>query len=53
MQSILAFLRSLIRKIRNLFSGKGWTDEPDFVVYYGCPNSRRTKTLQLEKKPRP
>ena len=52
MQSILAFFRSFFRKLKNLLSGNGWTDEPGFVVYYGCPNSRQAKALQLEKKSR-
>ena len=60
MQSILAFFRSLFRKIKNLFTGKGWTDDagaddgPGPVVgYYGCPNSKKATALQLEKKLRP
>ena len=60
MQSILAFFRSLFRKLKNLFTGKGWTDDTtvaddddgieEAVGYYGCPNSKKAKALQLEKK---
>ncbi len=60
MQSIRAFFRSLFRKIKNLFTGKGWTDDSDIddgpgpiAAYYGCPNSKKAKALQLEKKLRP
>ena len=57
MESIRAFFRSLFRKIKNLFTGKGWTDDSDIdddpgliTTYYGCPNSKKAKALQLEKK---
>ena len=53
MQSIRAFFRSLFRKIRNFFTGKGWTDDSgvgEIVDYYGCPNSHKAKALQLRRK---
>ena len=53
MQSIRAFFRSLFRKIKNFFTGNGWTDEDpnDIVCYYGCPNSKKAKALRLGRRP--
>ncbi len=63
MRSILAFIRSLFKKLAALFSGKTTVEEPaspdrpsfpdgpdgPVVCYYGCPNSKKAEKLQLGK----
>ena len=58
MQSILALIKSLFERIVAFFR-RGSGDpvvEPDpvgpgdVVCYYGCPNSKKAKKLQLSKK---
>ena len=63
MQSFIAFFRSLFDRVVKFFKsliGKDDVieigepvDEPgpgDVVCYYGCPNSKKAKALQLRKK---
>ncbi len=63
MNSILAFIRTMLNKIIAFFSRKKATEEPEtgkieiiegpgheVVCYYGCPNSKKAKKLQLDKK---
>ena len=49
MKSILALLRSLFNRILAFFRRLSGSDD-DIVVYYGCPNSKTAKKLQLDKK---
>ena len=53
MKRIRSFFRSLFRRLKNLFTGNGWVDDDpgqDIVDYYGCPNSKKAKALQLGRK---
>ncbi len=63
MQSIIAFLKSVVNRIIALFARKQGiiepgTDDPvigpepgpgEIVCYYGCPNSKKAQKLQLSK----
>ena len=57
MRSIYALIRSFFKKLYLLIKGKKPSIDPeipdegfdDIVVYYGCPNSKKAKKLQLEK----
>ena len=60
MASVIAFLKSWLQKIIAFFSGKTVVDDPtiddpslidpgEVVCYYGCPNSKKAKKLQLNK----
>ncbi|MBQ6065718.1 MAG: hypothetical protein IJK89_02765 [Clostridia bacterium] len=62
MRSIFAFIKSIFTKILDFFRIRGVgpvivdPDEPspfdpgEVVCYYGCPNSKKAKKLQLNKK---
>jgi len=63
MQSIIALIKSLVNKILTFFRLRGVgpviIDDPEdpspvdpgeVVCYYGCPNSKKAKQLQLNKK---
>ena len=64
MRSFFALILSWMKKIASFFTGKTVVDgpagEPDIghteigpgevVCYYGCPNSKKAKKLQLNKK---
>lgn len=59
MSSIIALLKSWLQKIIAIFSRKTVIDGPsiddpgldpgEVVCYYGCPNSKKAKKLQLNK----
>ena len=58
MSAILAMIKTWFNKLIALFSRKK-NDEPieepepgpgEVVCYYGCPNSKKAKKLQLSKK---
>ena len=64
MQSIIAFLKSVVNRLIALFTRKNVIDEPadepvdepiigpgpgEVVCYYGCPNSKKAQKLQLGK----
>ena len=60
MQSIFALIKSLFEKIVAFFRGRGGNVEPELpdpsrvdpgevICYYGCPNSKKAKKLQLNK----
>ena len=46
MASIIAFLKSLFQKLAALLSKK---KGEEVVDYYGCPNSKKARKLQLKK----
>ena len=46
MASIITFLKSLFQKLIVLFSKKKGEEAVD---YYGCPNSKKAKKLQLKQ----
>ena len=61
MTSIIALLKTWLQKIIAFFTRKTVVDEPtiddpslidpgEVVCYYGCPNSKKAKKLQLNKK---
>ena len=59
MSSIFALIKSWFQKIIAFFSRKNVIDDPgiedpsldpgEVVCYYGCPNSKKAKKLQLNK----
>ena len=57
MSSLIALIKSWISKIVAFFKRGNTdpgTDRPDpdeMVCYYGCPNSNKARSLQLERKP--
>ena len=67
MSSLFALIKSFFKRIIAFFKRSDTTDEPvrpdepyrpdepvdpkDIVCYYGCPNSKKARRLQLERKP--
>ncbi len=58
MRSIFAMIKSIFQKIIDLFRIRGvgpvivepdTVDPGEVVCYYGCPNSKKAKKLQLSK----
>ena len=58
MSSVIALLKSWLQKIIAFFTRKTVVEEPsvddpfnpgEVVCYYGCPNSKKAKKLQLNK----
>ena len=65
MQSILALIKSFLKRLAALFTRKNNADTPsdnnlppierpepgpgEVVCYYGCPNSNKAKKLQLKQ----
>ena len=61
MQSIIALLKSIVKRLIALFTRKDEPYDPGFdnpviepgpgevVCYYGCPNSKKAQKLQLSK----
>ena len=56
MSSLIALVKSWLQKLIAFFTRKTVVDGPEIddpgevVCYYGCPNSKKAKKLQLNKK---
>ena len=55
-EKLIELVQKMIAFIKNMFGGDTSVIEPDIiesgevVCYYGCPNSRKARRLQLNKR---